>query len=247
MKKIFYVWCVQRLWPHKTTGRIRKTRLFAEERDSLTQVINDKVTELNEIINGERDSGGLPGINEAEGRITVNDGNMESETSKQAIRGEHAVHSGCHGAKPGQNQLLKEKLVRVPSGGITEKDGGRLVRPAWSPEAKGAGVRSTIGWKGYCDSPTRWGHYVFEWEREYVDGRKQGKNQTVTEQDKQLHTAWYVFGTKSELKEQKILQKGDAERQRFVRDILRKWISVTTKSSCIPRAPNCWPTIGWFL
>lgn len=31
----------------------------------------------------------------------------------------------------------------------------------------------------------------------------------MTEQDKQLHTAWYVFGTKSELKEQKILQKGD--------------------------------------
>ena len=32
------------------------------------------------------------------------------------------------------------------------------------------------------------------------------KTQTVTEQDKQLHTAWYVFGTKSELKEQKILK-----------------------------------------
>ena len=35
------------------------------------------------------------------------------------------------------------------------------------------------------------------------------KSQTVAEQDKQIHTAWYVFGTKSELKEQKILQKGD--------------------------------------
>ena len=35
------------------------------------------------------------------------------------------------------------------------------------------------------------------------------KTQTVTEQDKQLHTAWYVFGTKSELKEQKILKDGD--------------------------------------
>ena len=35
------------------------------------------------------------------------------------------------------------------------------------------------------------------------------KSQTVADQDKQIHTAWYVFGTKSELKEQKILQKGD--------------------------------------
>ena len=35
------------------------------------------------------------------------------------------------------------------------------------------------------------------------------KSKTVADQDKQIHTAWYVFGTKSELKEQKILQKGD--------------------------------------
>jgi len=35
---------------------------------------------------------------------------------------------------------------------------------------------------------------------------------TVAEQDKQMHTAWYVFGTKKELREQKILEKNDAMR-----------------------------------
>ena len=35
------------------------------------------------------------------------------------------------------------------------------------------------------------------------------KTETVAAQDKDLHTAWFVFGTKAELKEQKILQKGD--------------------------------------
>lgn len=35
------------------------------------------------------------------------------------------------------------------------------------------------------------------------------KSQTVAAQDQQLHTAWYVFGTKNELKEQRILQNGD--------------------------------------
>ena len=35
------------------------------------------------------------------------------------------------------------------------------------------------------------------------------KSETVAAQDKDLHTAWFVFGTKAELKEQKILQKGD--------------------------------------
>lgn len=35
------------------------------------------------------------------------------------------------------------------------------------------------------------------------------KTQTISNQDKQLNTAWFVFGTKKELKEQHILQKGD--------------------------------------
>ena len=35
------------------------------------------------------------------------------------------------------------------------------------------------------------------------------KSETVAAQDKDLHTAWFVFGTKAELKEQKILQDGD--------------------------------------
>ena len=32
---------------------------------------------------------------------------------------------------------------------------------------------------------------------------------TVASQDKALNAAWFVFGTKSELKDQKILEKGD--------------------------------------
>lgn len=35
------------------------------------------------------------------------------------------------------------------------------------------------------------------------------KAKTVAAQDKKINTAWFVFGTKSELKSQKILQKGD--------------------------------------
>jgi chromosome segregation ATPase len=33
------------------------------------------------------------------------------------------------------------------------------------------------------------------------------KSQTISQQDKQLHTAWFVFGTKDELKKQNILTK----------------------------------------
>ena len=41
------------------------------------------------------------------------------------------------------------------------------------------------------------------------------KAQTISNQDKQLHTAWYVFGTKKELKEQGILVDGKVLQSNF--------------------------------
>lgn len=38
------------------------------------------------------------------------------------------------------------------------------------------------------------------------------KSQTIAEQDKQMHTAYYVFGTKKELREQHIISRGDVLR-----------------------------------
>lgn len=45
--------------------------------------------------------------------------------------------------------------------------------------------------------------------KESLTAESAAKSQTVAEQDKALNTAWFVFGTKKELKDQKILQSGD--------------------------------------
>lgn len=46
-------------------------------------------------------------------------------------------------------------------------------------------------------------------EKETLAAENEAKAKTVAEQDKVLNAAWFVFGTKSELKAQKILQSGD--------------------------------------
>ena len=48
------------------------------------------------------------------------------------------------------------------------------------------------------------------------------KSQTISTQDKQLNTAWFVYGTKSELKEQKIIQDGKVLQSNFNRDYFTK-------------------------
>ena len=48
------------------------------------------------------------------------------------------------------------------------------------------------------------------------------KSQTITSQDKQLNTAWFVYGTKKELKEQRIIEDGKVLRSNFNRDYFTK-------------------------
>ena len=46
-------------------------------------------------------------------------------------------------------------------------------------------------------------------DKESWAAENEAKAKTVAEQDKAINSAWFVFGTKSELKTQKILEKGD--------------------------------------
>ena len=48
------------------------------------------------------------------------------------------------------------------------------------------------------------------------------KTTTINAQDKQLNTAWFVFGTKDELKDQKILVDGKVLQSNFNRDYFTK-------------------------
>ena len=48
------------------------------------------------------------------------------------------------------------------------------------------------------------------------------KGQTISNQDKQLNTAWFVFGTKSELKEQHILESGKVLQSNFNKSYFTK-------------------------
>ena len=68
-------------------GTNKKEEAYTQERDSLMMVISEKDNELNEIMGTVNEiQEGFRRINEAEGRITVSDGNVESESSKQMIR-----------------------------------------------------------------------------------------------------------------------------------------------------------------
>ena len=55
-----------------------------------------------------------------------------------------------------------------------------------------------------------------------LKGESQQKSNTINTQDKQLHTAWFVFGTKKELKEQGILDGGKVLQCNFNKNYFTK-------------------------
>ena len=59
-------------------------------------------------------------------------------------------------------------------------------------------------------------------EKTQLQNESNKKSETISSQDKQLNTAWYVFGTKKELKQNNILSGGKVLREGFNRNYFTK-------------------------
>lgn len=211
MKKVFLCAMCAAVLASCNNGTGKREQALMQERDSLAQVINDKDSELNEIMGTVNEiQEGFRRINEAEGRITVNNGDVESEASKQAIRENMQFIQDAMAQNREMISQLKEKLrtssinadklKKMVDDLSAQLDAQNL--KVQELEAKLAERDIVIARQG--EAITTLNENV-----NTLTAENQAKSQTVAEQDKQIHTAWYVFGTKSELKEQKILQKGD--------------------------------------
>ena len=111
MKKVFLCAMCAAVLASCNNGASKREQALMQERDSLTQVINEKDSELNEIMGTVNEiQEGFRRINEAEGRITVNNGDVESEASKQAIRENMQFIQDAMAQNREMISQLKEKL-----------------------------------------------------------------------------------------------------------------------------------------
>ena len=192
-------------------GPSKKEQAFAEERDSLMQVISDKDAELDEIMGTVNEiQEGFRRINEAEGRITVNDGDVESESSKEAIRENMQYIQDAMAQNREKIKQLQEKLRTSTVGGEKlKKMVDDLSAQLDAQKLKVQELEARLAEKDILIAQQGEAITTLNENVNALSEENKAKSQTVADQDKQIHTAWYVFGTKSELKDQKILQKGD--------------------------------------
>ena len=210
MKKILlFVACTLGLCACNSTGGQQDA--IQQERDSLQRIINEKDMELDDIMGTFNEvQEGIRRINEAEGRVTIADGSPESASTREVIHEnmefiqqamqqnremiaqlqEKLKNSSIKGAKMQQTIESLQAQIDAQAARIQELEASLAEKDALI-EAQGDAI---AGLSNNVASLTE---------------ENKAKAEKMQQQDKELNTAWFVFGTKSELKEQKILDKGD--------------------------------------
>ena len=209
MKKLFILFaCALALGACNTTGQ---QDAIQQERDSLQRIINEKDMELDDIMGTFNEvQEGIRRINEAEGRVTIADGNPENASSREVIRENMAFIQQAMQQNRDMIAQLKEKLNNSSIKATKmQKTIENLQNQISAQAARIQELEASLAEKDA----------LIEAQSDAIAGLSnnvaaltednKAKSEKVQAQDKELNSAWFVFGTKNELKEQKILTKGD--------------------------------------
>jgi chromosome segregation ATPase len=224
MKKIlFFAMCLLVLASCKNNGNTQQTADLNQRIDSLNRVnvqkdneISDMLETLNTIEEGFR------AINEAQGRVTVERRGEGADAAQRIRENMQFINETMS-----QNKELINKLRLRLRDSNTASDQLRktlenLTAQLEAKESELAVLREELEAKDIHiaeldEQVTQLNEDVTQLKDDKVK-----KEETISQQDKELNTAWYVFGTKRELKEQKILQSGEVLQGNFNKDYFTK-------------------------
>jgi DNA repair exonuclease SbcCD ATPase subunit len=224
MKKLFFAGlCLLTFAGCQQGNKNAQNQEIDQQRDSLKQIIAQKDNEINDMIGTLNDiEEGFREITEAQGRVQV------------AKRGEGASSAGrikenmqfIQSTLQQNKELIGKLRQQLRESSVASEQLRRTIENLTSQlEAKSAEIQKLMVELDAKDI------HIGELD-EQIAGLSdnvsqlvtegQQKDNTITTQDKELNSAWFVFGTKSELKEQKILSSGEVLRGNFNKDYFTK-------------------------
>lgn len=193
-----------------------KELAFAQQRDSLESIIQQKDNEINDIMGTMNDiEAGFRAINEAEQRVSVarqSEGISSTERIRENMQYiQEAMQQNRELINKLRNQVrqgsVKSEQLKLTIDNLTrqmeEKD-TQIRQLQAELQAKDVQIGELT------EKVEDLSNNVSTLREETTQ-----KSQTISTQDKQLNTAWFVYGTKSELKEQHILQDGKVLQSNF--------------------------------
>lgn len=222
MKKVIYFACLIAFALTGCTQRKSSTAVDPAN-DSLQQVIaqrdseiNDMMGTLNEITEGFRQ------INEAENRVSiVKDG--EGTNKRQQIKENiqfisNTMQRNRELIKKLQQQLRDSRF----NGGELKKAIENLMQQLDEKNQQLQQLRTELDSKDIHIAELDETVSNLNSNVSNLKNESDQKSQTISNQDKQLNTAWFVFGTKKELKDQHILANGKVLESSFNKNYFTK-------------------------
>lgn len=200
-----------------------KELAFLQQRDSLESIIQQKDNEINDIMGTMNDiEEGFRVINEAEQRVSVAR-QAEGASSTERIR-ENIQY--IQQAMQQNRELINKLRNQLRQGSVHSEQLKRTVdNLTRQMEEKDTQIRQLQAELQAKDVQIgELTEQVADLSSNVSTLREETtqKSQTISNQDKQLNTAWFVYGTKSELKEQHIIEDGKVLQSNFNREYFTK-------------------------
>ena len=224
MKKLFFmVCCAALLMTGCKDGKNAPGLASVQQTDSLNDVIAQKDSEINEMMGTLNDiEEGFRLINEEENRVALLK-NGEGTSKKQNLK--ENIQFIAERMK--QNRELIAKLQKqlessTLKGGQLKKTIDNLTAQLEEKDKQLLALREELDKKDIHISELDETIGNLNTNVSNLSADNQQKAETINAQDKQLNTAWYVFGTKKELKGQHILEGGKVMNGNFNKNYFTK-------------------------
>ena len=193
------------------------------QRDSLEQIISQKDNEINDMMTTLCDiEEGFREITEAQNRVTLAKEGEGTNTKLRIKENMQFIQSAMKQNKELINKLKQQVREGSVKGDQLKKIIDNLTEQMAQKDQQLQALREELDRKDI---------HIAELD-EQVAGLNENvaslteentqKAETISTQDKQIHSAWFVFGTKKELKEQNILDHGEVLQSNFNKEYFTK-------------------------
>ena len=193
------------------------------QRDSLEQIIAQKDNEINDMMTTLSDiEEGFREITEAQNRVTIAKEGEGTNTKLRIKENMQFIQSAMKQNKELINKLKQQVRESSVKGDQLKKIIDNLTEQMQQKDQQLQALREELDKKDI---------HIAELDEQVADLNENVANlkqentqkaETISTQDKQINSAWFVFGTKKELKEQNILDKGEVLQANFNKDYFTK-------------------------
>ncbi len=193
------------------------------QRDSLEQIIAQKDNEINDMMTTLSDiEEGFREITEAQNRVTLAKEGEGTNTQQRIRENVQFIQNVMKQNKELINKLKQQVRESSVKGDQLKKIVDNLTEQLTAKDQQLQALREELDQKdihiaALDEQVSNLNQNVTTLKEENTQ-----QTQTISTQDKQLNSAWFVFGTKKELKEKRILVDGRVLESNFDRDYFTK-------------------------